>query len=252
MSSWIRTLLVLAIVGPVATVSAQTQGAAVAQDAPTRRTVLDEPVADPTPQPAARVTTEDAEAQAEEEDDDGSNLLWIEAVGGYSFVNLRALSYSNLYPEIIEVKDTGVAGGLAAGLHFLFLDAGIRGTVSHYSSFDVGTLALEVALRLPTPFIQPFVRAHFGYAWNGSVNYSNPGLTSVSVYGFALGGALGLDIAFSDLFSVGAGLHVDVLNLSRSKLDTNPSGVTNFDFTVPGSAVGIQVRGQIQATFHFF
>lgn len=198
------------------------------------------------------LNTSTASADDGEEDSGGNGYLWIEPVLGYSYVNLRALSYDNLYPEIVEVKDTGIGGGLAAGLHFLFLDAGIRTTISHYSSFDVGTLALEATLRLPTPLISPFVRAHFGYAWNGSVNYSNPGLTSVSVYGFTVGGTLGMDISLSDLVSLGAGLHVDVLNLSRSELDTNPSGVTNFDFTVPGSAVGIQLRGQLQLTFHFF
>ena len=198
------------------------------------------------------VNVSSALADDGDEDDGGSGIFWIEPVVGYSYVNLRALSYDNLYPEIVQVKDTGIGGGLAAGLHFLFLDAGIRTTVSHFSSFDVGTLALEVALRLPTPLISPFVRAHFGYAWNGSVDYSNPGLSDISVYGFTLGGALGLDVSLSDLVSLGAGLHVDVLNLSRSKLDTNPAGATSFDFTVPGSAVGLQVRGQLQLTFHFF
>ncbi|MBK8172408.1 MAG: hypothetical protein IPK60_18990 [Sandaracinaceae bacterium] len=248
MRASIGTVLTLVLLGGGGVAHAQERTASTQRTVTTERHTSSAaetaPVADPLPQ------TEDE--PAEEEDSDGHNILWIEAIGGYSFVNLRALSYSNLYPEIVEVKDTGVSGGLAAGLHFLFLDAGIRGVVSHYSSFDVGTVALEVGLRLPTPIISPFVRAHFGYAWNGSVNYANPGLTSVSVYGFTLGGALGLDIVPSDLFSIGAGLNVEILNLSRSQLDTNPSGVTNFDFTVPGSAVGIQVRGQIQATFHFF
>jgi hypothetical protein len=191
----------------------------------------------------------------EEEESDGrdADLLWVEAIAGYSYVNMRAIAYDNLYPSVVALSGSGFGGGLAAGVRFSFVSVGARATLASYEGFEVGTAAAEITLRLPTPVVEPWVRAGFGYGWHGNANYDEPSLSQTSVYGYVIQAAAGLDIYLGKFFAIGAGFDVDVLNLSRQPLTLGPgtASPTGVDLTKDGNAVGLQLRGHLAASLHF-
>jgi hypothetical protein len=191
----------------------------------------------------------------EEEESDGrdADLLWVEAIAGYSYVNMRAIAYDNLYPSVVALSGSGYGGGLAAGVRLSFVSIGARATLASYEGFEVGTAAAEITLRLPTPVVEPWVRAGFGYGWHGNANYDEPSLSQTNVYGYVIQAAAGLDIYLGRFFAIGAGFDVDVLNLSRQALTLGPgmASPTGVDLTKDGNAVGLQLRGHVAASLHF-
>ena len=204
----------------------------------------------------ARTATPPQAARArppEEPEDDGraADIVWIEAIGGYGFVNMRAISYDNVYPELVQLTGEGLAAGLAAGVRISFLSIGGRATLASYTGFEVGTAALEVTLRLPTPVVEPWIRAGFGYGWLGTANYDEPTLSETSVYGYVIQGAIGIDIYLGKVVAIGGGFDLDVLNMSRQALSTMPVSPAGVDLTRDGNAVGLQIRGHVALSLHF-
>jgi len=204
----------------------------------------------------ARTATPPQPARArppEEPEDDGraADIVWIEAIGGYGFVNLRAISYDNVYPDLVQLSGEGLAAGLAAGVRISFLSIGGRATLASYTGFEVGTAALEVTLRLPTPVVEPWIRAGFGYGWLGTANYDEPTLSETSVYGYVIQGAIGIDIYLGKVVAIGGGFDVDILNMSRQALSTMPVSPAGVDLTRDGNAVGLQIRGHVALSLHF-
>lgn len=225
------------------------------------------------PTPAAGADGADTPAYAqviireeeEEEEDEGDpyDFLWIELMGGVSYVDLRAIDQNNYYPTFVKLSGVGPMGGLALGFRIEFLSFGIRGALAHYDDgFDVGTAVAEVTLALPIPIVKPYVRVGFGMGWHGDSDVENslggmgvsyPNDVQTTVFGFAFSGAAGLDIYLAHWFSIGAAATVDILNMNRQSTDEPVEGsddVTDVRFEETGDAVGIQARGQAVITFH--
>ena len=204
-------------------------------------------------------TTNDGAAaaapHAPEAESDGrdADLVWLEVVGGYSFVNMRAISYKNLYPDVVALSGSGFAAGAAAGVRLSFLSIGGRATLASYPGFEVGTAGAEITLRLPTPTVEPWVRAGFGYGWLGTANYNTPGESETSVYGYVVQGAVGIDVYLGKVVAIGAGFDVDILNMARQPLTVGAGFVspTGVDLTKDGNAVGLQLRGHVAISLHF-
>lgn len=206
--------------------------------------------APPPAQPAAQPPAQLAPAA----DPPRTDLIYIEAIGGYSFVNMKAISYDNLYPEVVDLTGAGFAAGLAAGVRLSILTIGGRATLASYPGFEVGTAAAELTLHLPTGVVEPWVRVGIGYGWLGEANYDFPKRSETSVYGYVFQGAIGVDIYLGKVVSLGGGCDLDVLNMSRQPLTVTPSemaSLTGVDLTKDGNAVGLQLRGHFAVTLHF-
>jgi len=190
----------------------------------------------------------------EEEDEEiRPGLLWIEAFGGAAYANLLALSTKNFLPEAVQLKGVGPSGGLALGLRFSLIAIGARVSLASYPDFDLGTATGELALRIKLDIAEAYVRGGFGYGWVGSANYDDPSLSDTNVYGYLIQGALGIAFYLSKLFSLGFGLDVDVLNLTRQRIDmAGAPGPTEVDLREDGDAVGLQARAQANLTLHIF
>jgi hypothetical protein len=198
---------------------------------------------------------------AEEEDGDGRDVdyLWIEVEGGVSDANLVAFTDSNFVsaaaggtPLFQEVRGTGPFVGAGLGFRIFVFSIGARATYANYQNFDLGTLGGELTIRLPIPVIEPYARVGFGYAWQGQANYANPAMSSTSVYGWSFDAALGLDVYLVEWFTIGAGIGLNLLNMSRQRDPTMPCmGPTDICPGNPGDAVGYQLRGFVQVGFRF-
>jgi len=214
--------------------------------------------------PAARSGSSEGEQEGEEgEEDDGDgrdvDYLWIEVEGGISDANLVAFTDSNFVsaaaggtPLFQEVRGTGPFVGAGLGFRIFVFSVGARATYANYQNFDLGNVGGELAIRLPIPVIEPYARVGFGYAWQGQANYANPAMSSTSVYGWSFDAALGLDVYLVEWFTVGAGVGLNLLNMSRQRDPTMPCmGLTDICPGNPGDAVGYQLRGFVQVGFRF-
>lgn len=210
------------------------------------------PVAPPPPEPPPEGDGRDVD------------FIWLEAFGGVANVNLVAFQNSNFSDAagsggstvFNEVNATGPMIGGALGFRVYWLAIGARTTFASYSTFQIGTVGGEVALRFPIPVVEPYIRVGFGYAWQGDSNYmvTTGGVTTnpaTTVYGWAFNAALGLDIFLANWFTIGAGVGLDVLNMTRQS-DPRMScmGVTDFCPSRSGDAVGYQLSGFGQIGFH--
>jgi len=189
----------------------------------------------------------------DDEEDDGGEIFWIDATAGFSYVDIIQFSQENFIPDVLRTNGTGMTAGLGAGLRLLFVTVGARATVASYPGAHVGTAVLDLALKLPLPIVEPFVRVGFGYAWLGDADVSVPGSSHMSVDGLALEAGLGVDIYLSDIFSIGAGFDAAFLNLSRQKAScaTSDCSIDTVNFEENGDAAGLQLRFAARAGLHF-
>lgn len=192
-------------------------------------------------------------ALAEDDDDGGRGIVWLRGDVGLAYVDLRSISYDNLFAEdaaledaIVETSGTGPQFGVSGGFRLLFLTIGAHLQLASYEPFDVGTILLEIEAHLPVPLpIEPYARVGFGYAWVGQDLGGSDANISINGYDFRAG--LGLDIFLGDHFSIGAAATIDVLNLSRQDLGESPTAIDVSE----GNAVGIQAGFMAQAGLHF-
>lgn len=200
----------------------------------------------------------DDDEDDEDDDHDPYDFLWIQLHGVVSYVNMRALGETNFYPQIVQLSGVGGGGEAAVGFRIEFLSVGVRGHLSHIrDGLEVGTAVAEAQLSIPIPIVKPFIRAGFGFGWHGDADAEGsimsttfPNDVQTTVFGWAFEAAAGLDIYLANWFSIGAAFVFDILNMSRQSWDEEPGGVTEVEFTDPGDAVGILVRGTAGITFH--
>ena len=185
--------------------------------------------------------------------DSSTDTPFIDAQLGFAYSDVLAFSNSSLLPGVNESREWGSHFGATAGLRFGPVAFGAHGDLSRFTSYDIGSLGAMVELRLPIPTVQPYARVGFGYAWLGDLRVSSslahcdPTSTSSScpsVRGWTLSGGAGVDFWISRYFTLGVGVDLYVLNLTRSASPTT----VNFEQT--GDSIGLQLTGSAQIGFH--
>lgn len=184
----------------------------------------------------------------------GSNdIPFVEASVGVAYANVLAFDNSSLIPGVNESREWGPHFGGTAGLRFGPVYFGARVDYSRFKPFDIGTAGLVGGLRIPIPIVQPWARVGFGYAWLGDVTMSSslarcdPASTATqcpSVRGWTLSGGAGVDFALGRYLTLGVGVDLYVLNLTRS------ASPTMVSLQQSGDSVGLQFTGSAQLGLH--
>ncbi|MAQ17409.1 MAG: hypothetical protein CMN30_21765 [Sandaracinus sp.] len=204
--------------------------------------------------PRRAAPAERTEDDAEEEDDDRFRFAYLEVAAGYSWINLGVIKQEDFVPEFQRVSGNGFALGGGAGFFISFLTLGVQAEWANHDGFDVGTVALDLGIRIPTPFIEPYIRAGVGYAWLFNLEGTDASgeplwVDTPSIRGVAVDVGLGFDFMITELVAIGIGVDVALFNVSRDGgTVTDPAMVTLEDH---GDAVGIQVSSFIQLNLHF-
>ncbi|MEM1415190.1 MAG: hypothetical protein AAGH15_09830 [Myxococcota bacterium] len=238
--------------------------AAAQDDAPGDETSL------PTPEEAARTTTEVPPAEAgdeasadenEEEEDDGDRLrlFYLEVSAGYSWINLGAIRNDNLVPDIEQIKSSGYAVGAGFGFFVSFLTLGIQAEVARHDGFDFGTAVLDLGIRIPTPLVEPYIRAGLGFAWlfNPSGGLFEDAAGAVwegrqAIRGVVLDVGLGFDFMINELVAIGVGADASLFNVRRSGADgSDVLSPTSIRLEDDGDSIGVQVSALLQLSLHF-
>lgn len=191
----------------------------------------------------------DGEAAAEEEED-RFRFMYLEASAGMSWINLAVINQDNFIPEFETLKGTGFAVGGGAGFFISFLTLGLQAEYANHDGFDVGVVALDLGIRIPTPHIEPYLRAGIGYAWLFNLDGPMWPMDVGSIRGVCADIGLGFDFMITNLLAVGIGVDAAVFNVRRSGV----SGAPNVGMVVleeDGDAVGVQVSALAQINLHF-
>jgi hypothetical protein len=210
------------------------------------------PVIDPVTAPPTPAAEEEEEEEGDGRDYD---VLWIELQGGVSYANLVQFQNQN-FADVAggasvfnEIYGTGPAVGLGVGFRVWWLAIGARASVAVYETFQIGTIGGEATLRLPIPVVEPWVRVGFGYGWQGDAQYQSGSSTySTTTYGWVFQSGLGLDIYLTNWFTLGAGVGLDILNLTRQR---DPSAMCMGATDVCPSRNGDELKGLATVGFHF-
>lgn len=213
--------------------------------------------ADPTPAPAAdpappqeslaereaRQREADRAAQQREEDDESPTIFWLEGVVGASYIDIISFSQDNFIPEAERMNGIGFTGGAAAGFKLFIITLGARATISTFEMFDLGTIAFDLGLRIPTPIVEIYARVGAGYAWMGAADWQSPSMSDTSVFGLMVDAGAGFDFYLMRNIAIGAGLDFAFLNLGRQAgCSAADCGIANVDFTQDGNGAGLQLR----------
>ena len=186
------------------------------------------------------------------DDSDSSHLVYIGAQFGVAYLDSVVFSNENFIPGATRQNGTGVTTGVIAGLHLWFLTVGGRFTYSSFDPFDVGTIGLDLGLRIPFLILEPYVRLGLAYAFTASAGYG--GRTDSDVDGLALDLGLGVDFSLLHWLAVGLGVDAGFLNLTRGGIDncTTPTcQVEDIDFSESGDAAGLLLRFLAQVRIDF-
>ncbi len=202
------------------------------------------PPRDDRPSPPPRGPARPRRHRHEDDSNREFDLLWVGAEVGRSVVDLKMVSYDDLLPSQIDVRETGLGFGAAAGIRVKFLSAGLHLAVGQFKEFDIWAINLDGQLRIPLGSIEPYLRLGIGYAFLGAFS-GQVDMEGVSVDGWDVQAGFGLDLYPSDFFSLGAGADFTVLNLSRT------DSITSVDLLQDGAAVGVAVFVQAKAALHF-
>lgn len=192
---------------------------------------------------------EEEELDEDEDDGDRTRLFYVEASAGYTWANLGVVRNDNLVPEIQRLEGHGYALGAGAGFFIKFLTLGLVFEFADHDAFDLGTLTLDLGIRIPTPFIEPYLRVGIGYAWMFGLEEFREESDS-PIRGVAVDLGAGFDFQISDLVAIGIGVDVALFNVRRSGVDGAPTSL-DIELGEDGDAIGVNVSGLASVSFHF-
>lgn len=220
------------------------------------RTTSGSPATTARPSTVQQSTTGPTETALDEDptSDDGvgrhnrRRFFYLEASAGYSWVNLGLVRETNLVADIERLKDTGYAFEVGAGFFVSFITLGIQAEVAMHSNFSLGTVLLDLGIRLPTKHLEPYFRFGIGYAWLFNSNLI-PNVNE-TIRGVAANLGIGFDYMVSPLFAIGVGADATLFNVRRAGISGVPSPI-NVDLSDEGDAIGLQITALVQLSLHF-
>ncbi len=209
---------------------------------------------DPAAAPRARQPPPDRgprrapEEEVDEEEEDRTRVFYLEASAGYTYANLGVIKNDNLVPEIQRLEGHGWALGAGGGFFVSLFTLGVQFEYANHDEFDLGTLTLDVGIRIPTPHIEPYLRVGIGYAWlTGLDNFREE--ADDPIRGVAVDLGLGFDFQINKLAAIGIGADVALFNVRRAGVDGPP--VPSVEIGEDGDAIGVNVSGLASLSLHF-
>ncbi|MEO0323654.1 MAG: hypothetical protein AAF447_11910 [Myxococcota bacterium] len=199
------------------------------------------------------------EADEDDEDDDRFRAFYLEASAGYSWINLGAIRNDNLVPDLTQIRSSGYAVGAGFGLWIKFITLGLQAEIARHDGFDFGTAVLDLGIRIPTPFVEPYIRAGLGFAWlfnpSGGLFEDANGVVwegEQAIRGVVLDVGLGFDFLVNDLVAIGIGADASLFNVRRAGASgSDVFNPTDLTLEEDGDSIGIQVSALLQLSLNF-
>lgn len=187
----------------------------------------------------------------------GLQFVWLNADVGYQYVDLTALSDSDLLPPVPGLTDgpgkdaSGVLFGGGLGVRLLYFTFGARFRYGALEDWNLWSLLGEAGFHVPFGNFEPYVKLGAGYvtltSFDSAWKQAAVGRGALSVHGLDVRLATGFDYHLSSTFSVGPQLAADLLVLSRAGVDSAPTSA----YATDGSSVGLALQGALVLGLHF-
>jgi hypothetical protein len=212
--------------------------------------------------PVRTVVVKEKETDADTEIQTGGlplEWVYLNADMGFSTSDLVSLKSSNW--QLQDNSQTGPAFGVGAGVRLVFLSIGARVRDIAYPDFNMWETDLEALFHFRVWRIDGYIGGRGGYAFLGqfsadSLSRSTSGDPSqVTVHGWNVGPAVGLDWYITKRISVGVEGNAEFLFLERPPIplasgQTVPSGFQGL-YADSGSSVGAGFVGMAHLGVHF-
>ena len=212
-----------------------------------------------------------AQLEAADKADDGRNfeLIYVNGDVGASYVNMTSFTSSadSTSFGLKQTQSAGPAFGLSAGVRLVVLAFGLRARLNQLSSFGLWQLNAEAGFKFPVKLFDISIMAHGGYDFIGSLDkaaLSSDTSTQaqsddLTVRGWNAGLDAALDYYLVPMFSIGAGVSGDFLQLNRQPLK-KPDGLTQAQrdaldadplYAKSGQSYGFGFMGGVRLGLHF-
>ncbi len=160
------------------------------------------------------------------EEDEGPGLKWVWLVPdlGFSYINMKSFSETNL--AVVDSEKSGFMAGAGAGIRLVFLTLGLR--ARHHFAMSMWQVMGDVGLHFKFGRVDPYLAIRGGYDSVGSFDQAvgnATGSAKVEVNGFNVGAGLGLDYFVTNAVTLGVEGSGDFLFLTRP-LPPLPTGLT--------------------------
>ena len=218
-------------------------------------------------QPAQNQTEKDLDKAQKEDSKRGLEWFWINAEGGFSFVDMRTfvVDDKDFTAGFLPTQATGGMVGAALGVRLIFLTIGARGRVGFYDPWNMFTVGGELGLHIPLGRIEPHFELGGGYAAIGNVNSLVQGSSdAISISGGYGRLSAGLDIYATPWLSIGFLASGEFLGLVRPGLSDAQIAAIKADpkindiqkaaadgFGTEGSSFGLAAGATLVAGLHF-
>jgi hypothetical protein len=165
----------------------------------------------------------EVEEEEEEKDEFGSEVLWVDARAGYTFMDMVTFDASNglLTAGLIPTGAGGPSVAMGLGVRLWFVTLGPRVTLAMLhpddrENFNVWSVDGEIGLRIPLGRVEPHLTFAVGYSALGGIDDAvAPIGDGFDIEGANLRLGLGLDVYITEYLSVGADVTGEVIALSR-------------------------------------
>jgi hypothetical protein len=218
--------------------------------------------------PTLKYDSAESETRATQDKKDSGRifeLVWANVEGGFSYINMRQLSSSNLGIE--NASSAGGLVGLGAGLRVFVFTFGVRARLNELSAFNFWEINGELGIHIRAKKWDPYFALHGGYTFEGSLSASAVGnslsasATDISIHGADAGLSVGLDYYFLPVLSLGLDATGQALFLSRPPASLPPDFAqlppaeqamikSQPLYQVSGDAVGFGISGSLHLGLH--
>ncbi len=176
----------------------------------------------------------------------GLQYFWIDPEVGIKWVDLALINNADLVDgDDFEGSGLGPSLGVGLGGRLLYFTAGARFRYTMLPEFDVWTVGLEAALRIPRGQWEPYLFAGGGYLRTANIGDDRLDELVISGGYGALGG--GVDYFITPVFALGLRGDVELTFVGRDAL---PSEAPRF-YEQDGSGVGLAASAALHLSLHF-
>ncbi len=163
-------------------------------------------------------TEEQLDRSKKQDSGRGLEWIWVDVGGGFEHLGLRTFNPKEEAFTAGFVETTANGGMLSGGLgaRLLFFTLGARGRIAFFSPFNRLSLGPEIGFRFPIGNIEP--HADVGFGWTGLGSFNGPvagDADAIAMRGVYARVGGGVDYYLTPAFSVGLGMSLELLHLSR-------------------------------------
>jgi hypothetical protein len=217
------------------------------------------------PEPPKTPTEQELDKTKEEDSGRGPTWFYLDVEGGFQHIGLETFEIdrqeSQLTAGFVESSASGGYVGMGLGARIFFITIGPRGRIGFFPDWQLFSIGGELGFRIPIGIFEPNFSLGAGYTALGSFSGALEGVgDAISIRGFDVRVAGGLDIFVTNFLALGFGASWEFLGLTRPGVsldELDPEQQQNVNeaqasaLAAEGSGFGSAITITARVGFHF-